>query len=192
MILAFPCSGEICHMEQLASAVFIALLAVLVMVGKQQLHRSAAGGHRCGGGDEHLHAFVYRVYAGGNQGAGALNLHEADPAGTLGTFSVVEGAKGGYVISAGSGGLQYGQSLLYLIGDAFDFDVDLCHAFFDLLPAENLVGQRRISHVRPPVKAYTCGSLVFAVFGLPCFSVVVLQFGSRLCARCFNTDNSRE
>ena len=40
---------------------------------------------------------------------------------------MVEGAQGGDLIAALFGGLHDGDAVLYLIGEAFDLDIDFCH-----------------------------------------------------------------
>jgi len=66
---------------KVAFLVFLAVQALLRMIGKQQLHHGAAGfdDPRCRGLDRH--AFHDIGGAGRRQIAAALDLHHADPAG---------------------------------------------------------------------------------------------------------------
>ena len=123
-----PRAGQLGHVQQLAVAVLVALLAVLVVVGQQQLHAVAAGVHRRGGADADLHALADGIDAAGHQAARAGGFDEAHAAGALVALAVVEGTQGRDLIAAGLGGFEDGQALLDLIGNALDFDVQHCLA----------------------------------------------------------------
>ena len=88
----FADAGLLCNMEQLALAVFSALLAVLRMVTQQQLNAGAAGRESFGRVDENFHAFVYGVYAGSHKTSCALNLNKAYAAGAAAALAMVERA----------------------------------------------------------------------------------------------------
>jgi hypothetical protein len=128
-----PCSGQLCHMQQLTVFILFALLTVLVMVGQQQLHAFSSCFHGSGGGDTNLHALGYRVYTAGYQTSCACGLYEADAAGAQIALAVVEGAEGRDLIPAALCSLQNSHSLFDFVRDSFDFDVDLSHKSF-LLP----------------------------------------------------------
>ena len=105
----------------------IRLLAVGVVVGQQQLHRGPAGLGRLLGGDADLHPLAYRVDAGCHQSLGAAGLYQTDAAGTGGALTVVEGAQRGDLVAALLGSLHNGDAVLYLVGEAFDLNIDFCH-----------------------------------------------------------------
>ena len=77
-------------MQQLALAVLIALLAVDIMVRKQQFYGCTACFHCLGAGDDDFHALVYGIDTGGNQASCALNFHQANTAGTVVALAVVK------------------------------------------------------------------------------------------------------
>jgi hypothetical protein len=58
-------SGQGRNMQKFAVSVLVALLAVLIMVGKKKLHTAAACFCGCRRADLDLHAFRDRIYAAG-------------------------------------------------------------------------------------------------------------------------------
>ena len=123
LIAALPGTGQVGHVQQLALAVLVALLAVNVMIGQQQLHGSPAGLAGLGAGNDDLHALVDGVDTGGDQASCALDLHQTDTAGTIGALAVVKSTEAGDLVAALLGGLQDGQALFDLIGNAFNLNI---------------------------------------------------------------------
>ena len=108
-------AGDLGCPEQLAAAVFVALLAVLGVVAEQQLHARAARGDGARGGDDDLHPFAHGIDAGGDEaGAGAA-------------LAMVERAEGRDLIAAIARGLEDGHALLNLIVLALNLDVHFTH-----------------------------------------------------------------
>ena len=134
------CAGQLRDVQKLAVTVLLALLAVLVVVGKKKLNAPAAGFHRLRGGDADLHALADRIDAAGDQPARAGSLDKTDTAGALIALTVVEGAKRRDLIAAGSGGLKDCQTFLYLIFNSFYFDIQhyLCTSRYRFSMALNL------------------------------------------------------
>ena len=126
------CTGKLCHMQQLAVFVLLALLTVLVMIGQQQLYAGTSCFYCFRRGDPNLHSLGNGIYATGHQASCAGGFYQAHPAGAQVTLSVIEGTKGRDLVSAGLCCLQYGHSLFHFVRDTFDFNVDLRHSL--LLP----------------------------------------------------------
>ena len=120
-------AGDGGDVEELALAVLLALLAVFIVVGEQELNASSAGLNGLGRGDADLHALGYGVDAAGDEASRSGGLNEADAAGADVALAVVKGAKGGDLITAGLRSLKYGHAGFDLIGDAFDFNIDFRH-----------------------------------------------------------------
>jgi hypothetical protein len=120
-----PCAGHIGYMQQFAVSVLIALLAVLIMVGKQEFDAVAAGLNSFLASDMDVHSFIDRVNTAGYQAARTGNLNEAHPAGSGITLPMVKRAQRRYLISAGFCSLQNRLTVLNLIGNAFNFDIYL-------------------------------------------------------------------
>ena len=74
---AFSGSRYGSYMEKLALSVLLALLAVLIVVGEQELYTlpSCLYGHR--GRDPYLHSFVHRIYAASNEASGSGSFNKA-------------------------------------------------------------------------------------------------------------------
>jgi hypothetical protein len=120
---AFTGTGDAGNMEQLTLTVLVTLLAVNIVVGKQQFHGSPAGLGGFGAGDDHFHTLVYRVDTGGNQTSGTFDLHQADAAGTVVALTVIKCTQRGNFVATLFGSFQDGQDLFHLIGNAFDLNI---------------------------------------------------------------------
>ena len=159
-------AGLLCHVEQLALAVFGAGLAVDGVVAQKQLNADAAGGKSLGGVDENFHTLVYGVNAGGYKTSCALHLNKAYAAGALTAFAVIECAERGNFITALAGSFQYSEACLYLIVFSFDFDIDFTHCgslLYSLMMASNLQLAMHIPHLM-----HFAGSMVNTVLpGVP-------------------------
>jgi hypothetical protein len=116
-------TGDTGHMQQFALAVLIALLAVDVVVRKQQLYGSAASFSSLRAGDNDLHAFVNGVHAGSNQTSCAYHFNQADTAGTIVALTVIKCTQRGNFVATLFGSFQDGQALFHLIGNAFDLNI---------------------------------------------------------------------
>ena len=125
LILAFLGARDLGNMEQLAVAVLVALLAVLVVVGKKELHASSSGFYCLRGGDADLHALIYRIDAARHEPSRAGRLDKADAAGALVALAVVVCTQRRNFISAGLRGFEDGEALFHLIGNTFNLDIDL-------------------------------------------------------------------
>ena len=115
-------AGELCHVKQLAATVFIALLALHGVVGKQKLNAGAAGNGCLGRSDVDFHSVGNGVYAGGHKASCAFYLNKADAAGTAAAFAVVKIAKRGNFISAALCGFKNCNALFHKIRVSFDFN----------------------------------------------------------------------
>ena len=120
-----PCAGHICYMQQFAVSVLIALLAVLIVIGKQKLDAAAACLNGGLASNMNIHSLTDRVNTAGYQAARSGNLNEAHPAGSGITLPMVKRAQRRYLISAGFCSLQNRLTVLNLIGNAFNFDIYL-------------------------------------------------------------------
>ena len=90
---AFSCASNVSDMEQLALSVLVALLAVHVVVGEQELYAVSSCCYSCRRRDLDLHALSYRINAACYESSCTCCLYETNTAGTLVAFTVVECAK---------------------------------------------------------------------------------------------------
>ena len=116
-------TGDTGHMQQFALAVLITLLAVDVMIGKQQFYGSTAGFGSLGAGDDDLHTLADGVNTGSNQTSCAHHFNQADTAGTVVALTVIKCTQRGNFVATLFGSFQDGQALFHLIGNAFDLNI---------------------------------------------------------------------
>jgi len=116
-------TGNVSNVKKLALAVLVALLAVLIVIGKKKLNGSTASLACLGAGNDDLHTLVYGIYAGSNEASCALNLNKAYTARAVGALTMVESTKRGYLVSAFFSRFQNCQALFDLIGNAFYFNI---------------------------------------------------------------------
>ena len=116
----------IAQVLQLALAVLGAAEAVGAVGGEHQVQHGAPGGDDLPGLGMDDIALSNRSGAGGEQLGIALDLHQADPAGSLGS-QVFQIAQRGDLDAHALGGLQDGASFLYLHLDAVDRNIQ--HSF---------------------------------------------------------------
>ena len=116
----------IAQVLQLALAVLGAAEAVGAVGGEHQVQHGAPGGDDLPGLGMDDIALSNRSGAGGEQLGIALDLHQADPAGSLGS-QVFQIAQRGDLDAYALGGLQDGASFLYLHLDAVDRNIQ--HSF---------------------------------------------------------------
>ena len=127
LIFILACSGYLSDVQQLAAAVFAALLALHRVIGEQQLDRRAASLHRLRRRYGYLHTLGDGIYAGGDESARTGRLYKADAAGAVIAFAVIICTEGGNLVAAAFCCLENGQSFLYLIGIALYFYIDQRH-----------------------------------------------------------------
>jgi hypothetical protein len=72
----FSCACDLSYAKELALAILIALLTVLIVIGKHKLYRSSTSLYCCRRRDLDLHTLSYRIYAGCNESSGACSLYE--------------------------------------------------------------------------------------------------------------------
>jgi hypothetical protein len=76
----FSSACDLSYVEELALAVLIALLAVLIVIGEHKLYRSSTSLYCCRRRDLDLHTLSYRIYAGCNESSSACCFYQADTA----------------------------------------------------------------------------------------------------------------
>ncbi len=123
LVGAFAGTGQTCDMEQFAAAVLIALLAVDIVVGKQQFNTAAAGLNSFLVGDTDLHPFTDGVYTAGDKTAGTGGRDQTDTAGTDVAFAMVVGAQRGDLVAALLGSVKDRKTGFDLIRYTLDLNI---------------------------------------------------------------------
>ena len=123
-----PGTDQLCYMKQFAMTVLVTLLAVLVVVGEQQLYRAAACLDSLRRRDPDLHAIADRIDTARDQSARAGRLDQTGTAGTLVALTMIEGTQRRNLIATGLGSFQNRQAFLNLIFNSFNFNLNHSHA----------------------------------------------------------------
>ena len=89
----FSCACDLSYVKELALAVLVALLAVLIVIGEHKLYRSSTCLNSCRRRDLDLHTLSYRIYAGCNESSCACCFYQANTAGTLVALAMIKCTK---------------------------------------------------------------------------------------------------
>ena len=126
-VYVISCARNFCNVQKFAVAIFVALLTIFIVVGKEQFHRRTSCRRCFGGRNGNFHTFRYGIYARCNQTSRARCFYQANTARAFRAFAVIECAKGRDFKTAAFCRFENGHASLYFKRETFNFNIYFRH-----------------------------------------------------------------